>query len=293
MSKTTLSAIVSGFPPELRSPRPLPGETMAELVIRNHPQEWLNCVERLRHDLHASGDMCSRLQTGDLDAADDPAIQREIERFMNLRLPTHGRTLQGLAELRGNMRGPGISQLWQLDLVDIIWPRQKDPSGNRNAERLAESLGVVDAGTDRAGPIDLGSLLGYVHGEYLWILPGGTRLDGVATMTALIRVLNGFKENRKLALYSDGHYCMIYRTEALRALMSSGHTLSAELQDNARMLQQAGFELAADDDPGFGLVKLEPLYGGQGRSATGSRLAAGRRSPAAQASRWRRLWRQH
>jgi hypothetical protein len=108
------------------------------------------------------------------------------------------------------------------------------------------------------------------------------------TMMALIRVLNAFKESRKLALYSDSHYCMIYRTAALRALMSSGHTLSAELRDNARMLQQAGFELAADDDPGFSLAELELVYGGQGRSATGSRPTAGRRSPATRAPQWRR-----
>jgi len=132
----------------------------------------------------------------------------------------------------------------------------------------------------------------HVDGEYLWTLPGGTRVNRVMTMMALVRVLNGFKENQKLALYSDGRYCMIYRKAASHALMSSGNTLSAELRYNARMLQQAGFELAADADPGFGLVELEPLYGGQGRSATGSRPGAGRQSPATQVSWWRRLRRQ-
>ena len=292
MSQITLSAIVAGFPPGLHPPKPLPGETLAQLVIRNHPQEWRNCVERLKKDFHIQEEVCLRLRGGGMSAALDPATQREIERFMNLRLPSHGRTLQGLVDVRKQMLEPGgLSQLWQLDLCEIIWPRQKDPSGDAKAERFAESLGVIvlsiDAG--KAGPLDLGALLEHVHGDYLWILPGGSRLSGPMTIMALIRVLRGFQEKPKLALYSDQCYSMIYRTAALRTLMAAGNTLSAELRDNARMLQDAGFELAADNDPIHGLVDVESLYGGQRDRFGEMRSAKGRSSPTGRKSWWQRL----
>ena len=285
MSQRTLSAIVTGFPPEVHSPAPLPGETLAQLVIRNHPQEWLNCVDRLKREFHVPEEVCSRLRRGEIAAAADPVTRREIERWFMMRLPSHGRTLQGLADLREAMRGQ-LGQLWQLELSEIIWPRQKNPSGDMEAEKLAESLGVITIGAEKAGPLDLGSLLKYVHGDYLWILPGGSRLSGTFTMMALIRVLRAFQEKPKLALYSDQRYCMIYRTAALRTLMASGNTLSADLRENARMLQQAGFELAADDGR---LVEIEPLYGGQDGSFTGKRSPEGRSSPTGRASWWRRL----
>jgi len=266
MSQITLSAIVTGFPPGLRPPKPLPGETLAQLVIRNHQQEWRNCVERLKKDFHVPEEVCARLRRGDTAAAVDPTAQREIERFINLRLPSHGRTLQGLAEIREQMREPGgLSQVWELQLIEIIWPRQKNPSGDRKAEEFAASLGVTVLGidTEKPGPLDLGYLLKRVHGEFLWILPGGSRLSGPMTIMALIRVLRGFQEKPKLGLYSDQCYSMIYRTSALRALVASGKTPSSELRDNAKMLQEAGFELSADNDPNHGLVEIESLYGGQ------------------------------
>jgi len=211
---------------------------------------------------------------------------------MNLRLPSHGRTLQGLAEIREQMtESGGLSQLWQIQLTEIIWPRQNEPSGDGTADALAASLGVTILTVDAAkpGPLDFGSLLKHVHGEYLWILPGGSRLSGPMTIMALIRVLRGFQDKPKLALYSDQCYCMIYRTSALRALAASGNALSAELRDNARMLQEAGFELAADNDPIHGLVEIESLFGGQQDpySQMGSRPSGP--LPRSRTSWWRRL----
>lgn len=154
MSQITLSAIVTGFPP---------GETVAQLVIRNYRQEWLNCVELLKRDFQVPEEVCSRLRRGNIATA-DPATQREIERWFMMRLPTHGRTLQGLADLRKDMRG-GLGQLWQVELSEIIWLRPKNPSGDREAEKLAEALGVITIGAEKPGSLDLGSLLKHVHGD--------------------------------------------------------------------------------------------------------------------------------
>jgi hypothetical protein len=265
---------------------------LAQLVIRNHPQEWRNCIERLKKDFHVPEEVCSRLGRGETSAAVDPVAQRQIERFMNMRLPSHGRTLQGLAEVRGQMRERGgLSELWQLELSEVIWPRQKN-SGDTEAETFAASLGVMVVSIDgeKPGPLDLGFLLKHVHGDFLWILPGGSRLSGPMTMMALIRVLRGFQEKPQLALYSDQCYCMIYRTSALRALMASGRTLSAELRDNARMLQETGFELAADNDPIHGLVEIEALYGGQHDSYSQMHSGRGVPSHTGRSSWWGRLF---
>lgn len=108
-------------------------------------------------------------------------------------------------------------------------------------------------------------------------------------MMLLIRVLRAFQEKPRLALYYDQHYSMIYRTEALRALMASDNTLSADLRENARMLQQAGFELAADDDPIHGLVEIEQLYRRQNDRFTRKQSPEGRSSPTGHASWWQRL----
>jgi len=291
-SKIKLSAIVSGFPAGFRPPKPLPGESLAQLVIRTHAYEWLNCIERLQEEFHASQELCSRLRKGDLAAVVDPVVKRQIERFMNLRLPSHERTLRGLAEIQERLQEPGgLNQLWPLQLTEIIWPRQKDTSGNTEAEKLAASLGVTVVAIDtlEPRPLDLGYLLKYVHGAYLWILPGGSRLSGPTTIMALSRVLRGFHENPKLALYSDQSYCMIYRTSALRTLIASGKTLSAELRDNARMLQEATFELAADNDPICRLVEVESLYGGPQDTLNKMHLSKRSSSRIGETSWWRRL----
>ncbi|MBI2422954.1 MAG: toll/interleukin-1 receptor domain-containing protein [Candidatus Hydrogenedentes bacterium] len=294
MSPITVSVIVTGFPPGLRPPKPLPGETLGQLVIRNHPQQWRNCVERLRNDFHVAEEVCSRLLKGETSAATDAVTQGEIEHFMNMRLPSHGRTLQGLADIRKQMSEPGgLSELWQLKMSEIIWPRLKHPSGDTEAKKFAASLGVtvigIDALEDKPEPLDIGSLLRHVHGDFLWILPGGSRLSGPMTIMALIRILRGFQEKPRLALYSDQSYCMIYRMEALRSLVAAGNKLSSELRDNARMLQESGFELAADNDPIHGLVEVEPLYGGEHDRYKQMRSARSPFSPIGGTSWWRRL----
>ncbi len=290
MERATLSVIQGGFPPELRVPKPLPGESLAQLVIRNHPQEWRNCVERLGNDFGVSEAVCARLLRGEVSAVSDEAAQDQIEGFMNFRLPSHGRTLQGLAELREALRAPRLGKFVQIELTEIIWPWQGPPRDPR-AESLAESLGVivVDFDTAEAGPIDLESLLDHVHGDFLWVLPGGTRVWGAMAVMALTRVLRTFQERPKMALYSDQHYSQIYRTEALRALLKAGKALSADARENGRLLQEADFGIAADDERMHALAELEPLYGGPPDDFPQS-LAGGKTSRhTARGSWWRRL----
>src|SRR5690349_16646565 len=57
----TLSALVTGAPPHLRRPKPLPGETIAQMVIRNHPHEWRNFLARMQEVVGISSSERARL----------------------------------------------------------------------------------------------------------------------------------------------------------------------------------------------------------------------------------------
>ena len=266
MSKITLTALVTAFPPDLRSPKPLPGENIFQLVIRNHKQQWQKCIERLKKDFNLNEEMCSRLQKGEQFEFLDFDVKNVVDRFMNLRLPTPVRTLRGLAEIRDELLKPaGFREDWNLQITDILWPRWKNPNIDKQTENIALSYGVTIVGVavENSNSISIGSFVNQIHGEYLWKLPGGTRLSGTITEMALYRVLLLFKKNPKLAFYSDQCYCLIYRTSALRALIASGKILSSDDRENARMIEEAGYDLAADNNPILSLVKLESIYGGK------------------------------
>ncbi len=263
MSTTTLTAIVAGFPPGLRPPKPLPGENMLQLVIRNYPKQWRNCVDLLRRDYNASEAVCSKLSQGEAIADLSPDIQQQIERWVNFRLPTHRRTLQQLVEIRDGLKKRKGAPL-QIELSEIIWPRPKNLPDDTEAKQAA-SLGatVVRLDGQERGLLDTESLLNHIHGDYFWILPGGTHLFGPTTEIALIRVLREFQKDPKLALYSDQCYCIIVRSSALRSLIASGKKLSPDLRENAKMLQEAGFQIASNSDPDTRLAEIEALYVGR------------------------------
>lgn len=264
MSKITITALVTGSPPELRRPKPLPGENIFQLVIRNHLEQWQNCIERLKKDFNVDDEICSSLLRGEQFELLDIAVKRVIARFMNHHLPTQGRTLEGIADLRKELEKPGFRDPWNIQLTEIIWPRLKNPNVDKQTENVALSFGVTIVEIEQELiSLGIGSFMDQIHGDYIWILPAGTQLLGNRTETGLLLVLTLFKENPRLALYSDQCYCVIYRTSALRALIESGKKLSSENRDNARMLEEAGFELAADNDPIHNLVKLESIYGGK------------------------------
>ena len=48
--KSRLTAVLNRFPSNLIAPKPLPGETILQCVVRNYPREWQNCLERREKD---------------------------------------------------------------------------------------------------------------------------------------------------------------------------------------------------------------------------------------------------
>jgi hypothetical protein len=110
MTIAKITVLVMGFPPSLRQAQPLPGETRAQMVIRLHPRQWENFVDRLKSSNSTTSDVWDRLLQGDLSVMRDN-VEKHIEEFMNMRLPTHWRTLHDLADLRRYLNDPSMQQM--------------------------------------------------------------------------------------------------------------------------------------------------------------------------------------
>jgi hypothetical protein len=266
-SKMTLTALVTGFPAGLRQPKPLPGENLFQLVIRNHPREWRNCVERLTSDFGVSSDQAGALLKGQLEVIQDAKVRNQIERFMNSRLPSHSRTFRCLKKLRDDLQSEPYLSTSNYEIIEILWPRQRDPSGDQTVEKLAAGLGVnvIPTPTDGSLQLNLADFLPHIHGQFLWLVPGGTKFMSAITALQLDRVMRYFQQMPRGAMYLDSAFSIIYRTSALSDLVGRGQYLSPESREMARNLDLAGYKFAADDDPEDALCELEPEYGGPRR----------------------------
>src|SRR5258706_1292401 len=174
----TLSVLVTGAPPQLRRPKPLPGETMAQMVIRNHPHEWRNFLDRMQEVVGLSSSERARLAKVGPGGVTDSRLQSEVEKFMNHRLPCHGRTIEGLARLRKELDQPLQLIMAGFRMVEILWPKQDGPPNDAAADRVAQSLGarVILIPKTASTTLDLFSILNEIHGHYLWIVPGCTKI---------------------------------------------------------------------------------------------------------------------
>jgi hypothetical protein len=189
---------------------------------------------------------------------------------MNFRLPTHGRTLQCLNELQNlqeELKEKAYGMVGDYVLLEILWPRLRDPSGDSSAERKAESLGakVVPMPSDAPLTLNLAGLLPHVHGDLLWLVPGGTSFMAPIADLQIRRVVRHFQMAQRCAMYADNVSSFIYRTSALRDLSARGKLLPPDSREMARVLQMSGYELAMDEGTDNALCELEPEYGGPRR----------------------------
>lgn len=266
-ARTTITALVTGFPPGLTPPEPLPGETLLQLVVRNHPLEWRNCVDRLLSKHQVALEEAAALRDCRFDLIVDPVIRSEIERFMNQRLPTHGRTIGSLKQLQGLLGELPLAPMYSFELLEILWPRRSGPDDDRAPAGAAELLGakvieVPSAAPPQLNPVDF---LAHVRGELLWLVPGGTRLMPALVTLGLERVVRHFRETPRFGMYMDSAASILFRTSALAAVAARGLPGSAESREMARSLQAAGYTFAADDNPDAALCDWEPEYGGPRR----------------------------
>lgn len=70
------------------------------------------------------------------------------------------------------------------------------------------------------------------------------------------------ESNPSIAMYFDGSYSVIYRVSALKEIATRRGLISANLQENAKMLQEAGYLLCSDTDLESALCEIEQIYGG-------------------------------
>jgi hypothetical protein len=267
-AKMTVTAMLTGFPAGLIPPEPLPGETLSQLVVRNHPLEWRNCVDHVVRERGLSFDHADALRNCRFEGIQDADVWSEIERFMNRRLPSHGRTLGCLKELRDLSGELPLAMLCTYEILEVFWPRESSPDEDRGPERMAESLGATVIGrpptaTRLLNPVDY---LPHINGELLWLVPGGTRIMPALAALELERVVRHFRQTPRCALYMDTAASILYRTAALRDLVDRKLPLSPDSREMARSLHLAGYTFAVDDSPDAALCEWEPEYGGPRRT---------------------------
>jgi len=260
-SVSTISALVTGFPPRLRQPQPLPGETLVDLIIRNQPHRWRNFVERLENDLGLSKQMADKLRRGKVDLSDiaNPRVEAEMENFVNLCLPTLGRTIEGLVSLKHQTQDPFMQEHNGYTIIEILCPRAVDPNVDKLFQERAVTNGVRVIYTSRE--LDLKPLLSEIHGDFLWLVPGGTEVDYSLVVMLLERIMRFFHDTPLCAVYMDNADSCIVRTAPLHKI---GRTSNSSLNTKSifRLLKEAGYSAAVDNDPSDNLCSLEEEYGG-------------------------------
>jgi len=167
------------------------------------------------------------------------------------------------------MKDPFSQQVNGFTLIEIICPRQRNPydsNEDRSFEQFASKMGAKVIWTPHDAPriFNLATILSHIHGDFIWLVPGGTQFASSLVIPSLRRVLGHLVASSKCAFYTDNADSIIYRTSSLHELARRGKDLSANSRDMARMLQEAGYEFAVDNDPASILCELEKEYGGRG-----------------------------
>ena len=261
--QTTFSALVTGLPPGVHGPDLRHGESRLQFLIRHHPDEWKNFGERVGKDLGFEESDHKRLIAQDPALINRSQIVPHITRWANMRLPAHWRTLHCLSELRSSLTQAPMS-LFGLSLKQIIWPREKNPSCDDSAERIAAEIGaeVVSLSTGIVRELDFRQFTPMIKAEYLWIVPGGSSFMCAMTEMSLHRIFTAMRACPTAALYSDGAYSMIYRTSALQS--AAEHVPGAILTHAflCSIWERMCFSCIGDRDPEHPLCEIEKIYGG-------------------------------
>jgi hypothetical protein len=252
-----------GFLPHLIKPKPLPGETLLQLVVRLFPDQWEGFVERMASEQGFSKTVHDRLLIG-LYEESDKETEHKILDFVNYHMPTHWRTLESLISLQKKLKSRLSRPSGQVDLIEIIWPREQHSSENGFTENYVKERGVTLLSTVHgpARELDLNAALPSIQGEFVWLVPGGTNFMPSIVAGTLQRIIDYMTESPRRAFYADGAHSLILRASSLRELVNQGKIVPANYRDMARLLRERGFELAVNKE--IILCVLEREYGGLG-----------------------------
>jgi hypothetical protein len=303
----SVSAVLLGPPGALKMPKPLPGERMAEVAIRSDPRGWKTFVDTLCSTRGLTAATRSQLLGGRVPDVLPPEAQADLLRFVNRCLPTPFRTLEGLARHRDALRTK--SNKGHV-LVDILWLRELPPKdhaeGQRKAEEAragAEKLGVtvvpVPHGASSLAPtgsrltaeemkvwgiepppptLDLTEVMRQARGQFLWIVPGGTRLpeDLERRLQGALSVIGG---DSKAVLYTDNVASFVVQMSPLYDLVNRRIPVAADPAWLGRILRKAGWDAYAEENADEPLCELEQEFGGWTRRDGGKKSAPRTLSP--------------
>jgi hypothetical protein len=238
------------------------GESLQQYLIRHYPDEWNNFIERMGHDFGTSPYICDQLRSGNLGPIAGTPLMEKFEHWANYRLPSHYRTLYGLSETK-KVLGEEPFNMSGIKLIQILWPRESQSSGDDSAERMASDMGAevmtISAGSNRE--MDLYGFLPMVRGTYLWIVPGCSRIFAPIAAMQLGRTLMEMGNDPRIALYNDGHYSTIYRVSALADVGLKTRSIPSDQRMAAKLLQESGYSLRVGQ--GSALCEFESAYCGQ------------------------------
>ncbi len=255
----SITALITAVPAFVREPPLREGETRLQSVIRHNSGSWEILLDRLK-ERGVADDVLSELRTGEAIETIEPVAMNEIERWANLRLPSLYRTLDSLSNLK-KVLGRGSARRLGLELVQILWVREADPSGSMSAEGMATKMGAqvisVETGTDL--DVDLARLLPTINGKYLWLVPGGSYFGPVVSV-ALVRILSHLESSRGAGVYSDGSESLIYRLSALKEVVQTSGKIPANQQEVGRLLRMCGYTISGDSGSDDQLCNFEPIY---------------------------------
>ncbi|MCX5893305.1 MAG: hypothetical protein NTW80_10120 [Deltaproteobacteria bacterium] len=260
----SLTVLVTGIPPFVHGPRLLPGETKLQFLVRHHRQEWQNFISRMKSEFGISESICRKLRSVETAGIDDPVIISQTEQWANHRLPGHGRTLTDLAEMHQALQNQLFNLISSFELTQILWPREKHPLGDTSAEKMAASMGaeVISLDTGIKREMNLAEFLPRAKGDFLWLVPGGSRIFHPIVILSLQRILCHLKANPSVAIYHDGSYSVIYQVAALKLIASKYTFIPANVQEVAYLLQREHYSFCGDSGSKNPLCEIEEIYGG-------------------------------
>lgn len=257
----SISALITAVPPFIKKPALKFNENMFQFLARNFPDEWSVFLERIKELPTTSKETFELLKQIKTTELKDLDLKNKLEHWANHKTPTIGRTINCLNSLKTTLTKTPFCNSG-INLIQILWPREKHPSGDTKWEEWAISRGVdvVSLETGINLNLNLKTFFNKIIGEYLWLVPGGARFTAPLIADSLERILKYLHSNPKVAVYQDPLSSIIYKTHALNDLLNKRNSIPADPKICGEHLKQIGYSLSGDRNKEFILCDFESIY---------------------------------
>jgi hypothetical protein len=227
------------------------------MLAKLYPGEWREFVEELERNFTISVHDRNALEALFVSGIGDDRLYRAIEAWKDDHIPTFARTFEQIASLRTRLRDQGST----IDIIQVLWPTETNASYPASVIRKAHSTKVdivpVEPNSRQQCFADL---LPRVRGEFLWSMPGGSRLQLSSVAASSERIFGQLARDLRLAMYFDGSYSAIWRTSALNTLAQVRGFIPADMRETAEELKKIGYKYVGDRAPESALCHFENVY---------------------------------